>query len=161
MNQEVARLWLNSPSLTTSQGVTGIRSSNNKELTFNIDMRIVLGETLWGKYQNFKMYFTDPVPTISGLSVVTIFQRGLNLIQSSYMGKPPGFDTAISINNSLFYTQTNNFIQIPITKKSKCTLCMKSIEYSTVKCISCNSSLGHIHCFRLWYSIHNKCPNCK
>jgi hypothetical protein len=112
MNQEVARLWLNSPSLTTSQGVTGIRSSNNKELTFNIDMRIVLGETLWGKYKYFKMYFTDPVPTISGLSVVTIFQRGLNLIQSSYMGKPPGFDTAISINNSLFYTQTNNFIQI-------------------------------------------------
>lgn len=112
MNQEVARLWLNSPSLTTSQGVTGIRSSNNKELTFNIDMRIVLGETLWEKYKYFKMYFTDPVPTISGLSVVTIFQRGLNLIQSSYMGKPPGFDTAISINNSLFYTQTNNFIQI-------------------------------------------------
>jgi hypothetical protein len=108
MDQEVARLWLNSQSLSTTLGQTGIRSANNKELTFNIDMRIVLGETLWSKYEYFKMYFTDPTPNTSGLNVVTIFQNGLNLIQSSYMGKPPGFDTAISINNTSVYS-TNTY----------------------------------------------------
>jgi hypothetical protein len=110
MDKEVARLWLNSQSLTTTLGQTGIRSANNKELTFNIDMRIVLGETLWSKYEYFKMYFTDPTPNTSGLNVVTIFQNGLNLIQSSYMGKPAGFDTAISINNTSVYS-TNTYQQ--------------------------------------------------
>jgi hypothetical protein len=110
MDKEVARLWLNSQSLGTTLGQTGIRSANNKELTFNIDMRIVLGETLWTKYEYFKMYFTDPTPNTSGVNVVTIFQNGLNLIQSSYMGKPPGFDTAISINNTSVYS-TNTYQQ--------------------------------------------------
>lgn len=111
MDKEVARLWLNSPSLGTTLGVTGIRTANNKELTFKIDMRIVLGETLWSKYQYFKMYFTDPTPNTSGLNVATIFQNGLNLIQSSYMGKTSGGDTALSINNTSLYTTGSSPIQ--------------------------------------------------
>lgn len=105
MDKEVARLWLNSASLGTTLGATGIRTANNKELTFKIDMRIVLGEALWSKYQYFKMYFTDPTPGSSGLNVVTVFQNGLNLIQSSYMGNTPGFNTPLSINNTAIYTQ--------------------------------------------------------
>jgi len=111
MDQEVARLWLNSSSLGTTLGATGIRTANNKELTFKIDMRIVLGETLWSKYQYFKMYFTDPTPSTSGLNVVTIFQNGLNLIQSSYMGNTPGFNTPLSINNTGIYSTGSSAIQ--------------------------------------------------
>ena len=54
----------------------------------------------------------------------------------------------------------NNFIQIPINKNSKCTLCMKPLRYSTVQCINCKRNLGHIHCFRLWHSINHNCPVC-
>jgi hypothetical protein len=111
MDKEVARLWLNSPLLGTTLGATGIRTANNKELTFKIDMRIVLGEALWSKYQYFKMYFTDPTPSTSGLNVVTIFQNGLNLIQSSYMGNTPGFNTPLSINNTGIYTTGASTIQ--------------------------------------------------
>lgn len=125
MDIEIARLWLNSPSLGTTLGVTGIRAANNKELTFKIDMRIVLGETLWSKYQYFKMYFTDPLPSTpstSGLNVVTIFQNGLNLIQSSYMGNTPGFNTPLSINNTTLYTTGSSGIQ-PNFYERKNNLC--------------------------------------
>lgn len=122
MDKEVARLWLNSPSLGTTLGVTGIRTANNKELTFKIDMRIVLGETLWSKYQYFKMYFTDPTPATSGLNVVTIFQNGLNLIQSSYMGKTSGGDTALSINNTSLYIIGSSGLQLNFYEK-KNNLC--------------------------------------
>jgi hypothetical protein len=117
MDKEVSRLWLNSQSLGTTLGATGIRTANNKELTFKIDMRIVLGETLWSKYEYFKMYFTDPTPSSSGLNVVTIFQNGLNLIQSSYMGKPAGFDTALSINNTSIYATNTNVSQLNFYEK--------------------------------------------
>ncbi len=64
----------------------------------------------------------------------------------------------ISYHNQ--FNLPDNFIQIPITKHSKCTFCMKPLRYSTVQCINCKCNLGHIHCFKLWYSIQNKCPNC-
>ena len=59
MDQEIAKLWLNSGSLTTTQTQTGIRSANYMTTTFNFDLRIVLGETLWSKYKYFKMYIND------------------------------------------------------------------------------------------------------
>jgi hypothetical protein len=117
MDKEVARLWLNSTSLGTTLGATGIRTANNKELTFKIDMRIVLGEALWSKYEYFKMYFTDPTPSTGGLNVVTIFQNGLNLIQSSYMGNTPGFNTPLSINNTTIYSTTSIVNQINFYEK--------------------------------------------
>jgi hypothetical protein len=101
MDQEIAKLWLNTGSLTTSQSQTGVRSANFMSVTFNFDLRLVLGETLWSKYKYFKMYFTDThinTPSV-GLGMTTLFQNGLNLIQASYQGKPPGFQTAIDETN--------------------------------------------------------------
>jgi hypothetical protein len=95
MDQEIAKLWLNSGSLTTSQTQTGIRTTNYMTTTFNFDLRIVLGETLWSKYKYFKMYINDTAQGTSGLTMATLFQNGLNLIQASYQGKTPGFQTAI------------------------------------------------------------------
>lgn len=98
MNQEIAKLWLNSGSLTTTFSQTGVRSADYMTVTFNFDMRIVLGETLWTKYKYFKMYINDTFPaTVAGMA--TLYQDGLNLIQASYQGKPPGFQTAIDEQN--------------------------------------------------------------
>lgn len=95
MDQEIAKLWLNSGSLTTTQTQTGIRSADYMTTTFNFDLRIVLGETLWSKYKYFKMYINDTAQGTAGLGMATLFQNGLNLIQASYQGKTPGFQTAI------------------------------------------------------------------
>lgn len=99
MDQEIAKLWLNTGSLTTSQSQTGIRSANFMSATFIFDLRIVLGETLWSKYKYFKVYYSDSVINTTGLGITTLYQNGLNLIQASYQGKPPGFQTAIDESN--------------------------------------------------------------
>lgn len=128
MDKEVSRLWLNSASLTTTLGATGIKTADNKSLTFNLDMRLVLGETLWNKYEYFKMYFTDPTPSTSGLNFVTIFQNGLNLIQSSYMGTTPGFNTALTTNIVAAYNVSSNIVQTFFYEKQN-NLC----EYIMIK----------------------------
>jgi hypothetical protein len=94
MEQEIAKLWLNSGSLTTTPSQTGVASADNMTMTFNFDLRIVLGETLWSKYKFFKMYINDTFPT-NALGMATLYQNGLNLIQASYQGKKEGFQTAI------------------------------------------------------------------
>jgi hypothetical protein len=122
MDQEVAKLWLNTGSLTTSQSQTGIRSANYMSATFNFDLRIVLGETLWSKYKYFKVYYYDSVINTSAFGMATLYQNGLNLIQASYQGKPPGFQTAIDEMNLAATLQlpnqlnrsanTNSFVMI-------------------------------------------------
>lgn len=100
MQQEVAKLWLNTGSLTTTQQVTGITTANFMSATFNFDLRIVLGEAMFQKYTAFKMYFSDTYIQVgSTLSMGTLFQTGLNLINASYQGKPAGFQTAITEQN--------------------------------------------------------------
>ena len=94
MDIEIAKLWLNTGSLTTTPSQTGVISADNMTVTFNFDLRIVLGETLWSKYKYFKMYINDTYPA-NTLGMATLYQNGLNLIQASYQGKPPGFQTAI------------------------------------------------------------------
>lgn len=99
MDQEIAKLWLNTGSLTTSQSQTGIKSANNMTMTFNFDLRIVLGETLWSKYKYFKMFLNDSGGGTSTFGIGTLFQNGLNLIQASYQGRQAGFQTAIDETN--------------------------------------------------------------
>jgi hypothetical protein len=95
MDVEIAKLWLNTGSLTTTPSQTGVRSADNMTVTFNFDLRVVLGETLWSKYKYFKMYINDTYGATGLLGMATLFQNGLNLIQASYQGKPSGFQTAI------------------------------------------------------------------
>ena len=98
MDQEIAKLWLNSGSLTTTPSQTGVISADNMTVTFNFDLRIVLGETLWSKYKYFKMFINDTFPN-NALGMTTLYQNGLNLIQASYQGKQAGFQTAIDETN--------------------------------------------------------------
>ena len=100
MDNEVAKLWLNTGSLTTTQQVTGITTANFMSAKFNFDLRIVLGEAMFQKYTAFKMYFSDTYILVNAtLTMGTLYQTGLNLINASYQGKPAGFQTAISEQN--------------------------------------------------------------
>lgn len=100
MDIEVAKLWLNGSVLSTTQTQAGFRSANLREYTFFINMRVVLGETLFSKYDAFKC-FINPYNFGSSLSQsnTTLYQNGLNLVNASYQGNTPGYNTAINIFN--------------------------------------------------------------
>lgn len=101
MDIEVAKLWLNGSALSTTQTQAGVRSANSREYTFFINMRVVLGETLFSKYDAFKCFINPYNYATSGLSQsnTTMYQNGLNLVNASYQGKTPGYNTAINIYN--------------------------------------------------------------
>jgi hypothetical protein len=102
MNQEVAKLWLYGANLSTTQSKIGIRNTTNTEYTFIVDLRLVLGESMFQKYEAFKVYFGFIIPgTGSSATISTVSVNGLNLIPASYQGKPAGFNTAVDI-----YSQT-------------------------------------------------------
>ena len=65
------------------------------------------------------------------------------------------------MGSCLSYELPNDFIKKKLEHKIRCTMCMKPLKHSTIKCKNCNNSIGHLRCFRLWYSIENKCPICK
>ena len=97
MNQEVAKLWLYGANVETTISQIGIRNSTNTEYTFFVDLRLVLGETMFQKYEAFKVYFGFVNLSTGSLGIDTLFVNGLNLIPASYQGKQAGFNTAIDI----------------------------------------------------------------
>ena len=102
MQTEVAKLWLNTANLGTTISQIGIRNSTNTEYTFFVDLRLVLGETMFQKYEAFKVYFGFVNPgTGATANINTMFVNGLNLIPASYQGKKAGFNTAVD-----FFSQT-------------------------------------------------------
>jgi len=102
MQTEVAKLHLNTANLGTTISQIGIRNTTNTEYTFFVDLRLVLGETMFQKYEAFKVYFGFVNPSSgSTANIDTIFVNGINLIQASYQGKEAGFNTAVDI-----YSQT-------------------------------------------------------
>ena len=98
MNQEVAKLWLYGASVGTTISQIGIRNTTNTEYTFFVDLRLVLGESMFQKYEAFKVYFgfVNPGPGATA-NINTMFVNGINLIQASYQGKQAGFNTAVDI----------------------------------------------------------------
>ena len=97
MDQEVAKLWLNGGNLSTTQSKIGIRNSTNTEYRFFVDLRLVLGETMFQKYEAFKVYFGFLNLSSGTVNIDTMFVNGLNLIPASYQGNPAAFNTAINI----------------------------------------------------------------
>jgi hypothetical protein len=97
MDQEVAKLWLYGGNLSTTQSKIGIRNSTNTEYRFFVDLRLVLGETMFQKYEAFKVYFGFLNLSSGTTNIDTMFVNGLNLIPASYQGNPAAFNTAINI----------------------------------------------------------------
>jgi hypothetical protein len=97
MDQEVAKLWLYGGNLSTTQSKIGIRNTTNTEYRFFVDLRLVLGETMFQKYEAFKVYFGFLNLSSGTVNIDTMFVNGLNLIPASYQGNPAAFNTAINI----------------------------------------------------------------
>lgn len=87
MEREVAKLFLSSGFLTTTQTSIGIRNSANTEFTWNVDMRNVLGETLWTKYDNYKVYIQIQQNPSAVNELQTAFIQGLNFRMTSNQGQ--------------------------------------------------------------------------
>jgi hypothetical protein len=108
MDKEVAKLWLYGANLTTTQSQIGIRSADLRSYTFIFDLRLVLGETMFQKYDEFKVYISYQNAVSSTFGLATLYQNGLNIVQSSYQGNPAGFNTAISVFNQFQYVNDGN-----------------------------------------------------
>jgi hypothetical protein len=120
MDVEVAKLWLNPSALSTTQNNLGVRDATFRNCTYFVDLRETLGETLYTKYDTFKVLITYPLAG-TGAELNTIFVSGLNLINASYQGKTASTNIAISnqgsqapaINANIGrQTQTREFIMI-------------------------------------------------
>ncbi len=105
MNAEVAKLFLNGSSLGTTPNALGVRTADFRSFTFNVDLRQVLGETLFAKYDKFKVFIWEQSNAIN-TNLCTAFVGGLNIIQNSYNGRQTGalnaFSTQIAGSNPLF-----------------------------------------------------------
>jgi hypothetical protein len=120
MDTEVAKLWLNPSVLTTTTTNVGVRDATFRNCTYFVDLRETLGETLYTKYDTFKVLITYPLAGI-GSELNTIFVEGLNLVNASYQGKTASTNIAISNQSSVSaatpanigkQTQTREFIMI-------------------------------------------------
>lgn len=119
MDTEVAKLWLNPSILTTTTTNVGVRDATFRNCTYFVDLRECLGETLYTKYDTFKVLITYPL-LITGAELNTFFFEGLNLINASYQGKTAstniavaaGGGTAVTPANIGKQTQTREFIMI-------------------------------------------------
>ena len=120
MDVELAKLWLNPSALSTTQNNLGVRDSTYRNCTYFVDLRECLGETLYTKYDTFKVLITY-AGTISATEMNTIFVSGLNLINASYQGKTAstniavaaqGSSAAATLGNIGKQTQTREFIMI-------------------------------------------------
>ncbi len=130
MDVEVAKLWLTPSILTTTQTNVGVRDATFRNCTYFVDLRECLGETLYTKYDTFKVLITYPLLN-TGSELNTIFVSGLNLIDTSYQGKTASTNIAVAAGGGTAaatpanigkQTQTREFIMIkPDTNKISLT----------------------------------------
>jgi hypothetical protein len=99
MDTEVAKLWLNPSALSTTQNNLGVRDSSFRNCTYFVDLRETLGETLYTKYDTFKVLITYSA-SYSATEMNTTFVSGLNLINASYQGKTASTNTAVITTGS-------------------------------------------------------------
>jgi hypothetical protein len=104
MNKEVAKLFLNGSSLTTTQTALGIRTADFRSFTFYVDLRQVLGETLFTKYDKFKVFIWEQ-SNAAATNLCTAYVGGLNIVNNAYNGIQTGslnaFSSQIAGSNSL------------------------------------------------------------
>jgi hypothetical protein len=99
MDIEVAKLWLNPSVLSTTTTNVGVRDTSFRNCTYFVDLRETLGETLYTKYDTFKVLITYSA-SYSATEMNTTFVSGLNLINASYQGKTASTNTAVAAQGS-------------------------------------------------------------
>jgi hypothetical protein len=104
MDKEVAKLFLNGSSLSTTPTSLGVRTSDFRSFTFYVDLRQVLGETLFAKYDKFKVFIWEQSNSIT-TNLCTAYVGGLNIVNNAYNGRQTGalnaFSSQIAGSNSL------------------------------------------------------------
>jgi hypothetical protein len=144
MDVEVAKLWLNPSILTTTTTNVGVRDATFRNCTYFVDLRECLGETLYTKYDTFKVLITYPLLN-TGAEMNTIFVEGLNLIDTSYQGKTTSTNIAVAAGGGTSaatpanigkQTQTREFIMIkPDTNKISLTFSIVADNGSTTNIV--------------------------
>jgi len=76
-----------------------VRDSTFRNCTYFVDLRETLGETLYTKYDTFKVLIAY-AGTLSATEMNTIFVSGLNLINASYQGKTASTNIAVAAQGS-------------------------------------------------------------
>lgn len=93
MDKEVAKLWLYENTLTTTVTSIGYKDAAQTRYTWFVDMRQVLGETLWSKYDAFLVQLTAQARINA---VPYVYVDGLNLTQTSKNGAQQGGSALIA-----------------------------------------------------------------
>jgi hypothetical protein len=106
MDKEVAKLWLYENTLTTTPTQIGVRNAAQTSYTWFVEMRQVLGETLWTKYDAYQVQICA-MARINAEPLV--YCDGLNLIQTSRNGQPQGGSALIYGAIRQYGTQTPYF----------------------------------------------------
>lgn len=93
MDREVAKLWLYQNTITTTVTPIGYKNADGSSVTWFVNMRDVLGETLWTKYEAYQVLISsnDRVNIAA-----RIYCNGLNLIQTSSNGDMEGYSALIN-----------------------------------------------------------------
>lgn len=87
MDKEVAKLWLYENTITTTTTAIGVKNAAQTSYTWFVDMKQVLGETLWTKYD---AYVVQICAMARINAEANVFCDGLNLIQTSRNGAQQG-----------------------------------------------------------------------
>jgi len=107
MNKEVAKLWLYENTITTTTTSIGVKNAAQTSYTWFVNMRDVLGETLWSKYEYFQMQLTF----FARINAVTYnYIDGLNIIQTSKAGAMQGNSALVSTITVPYATEAANRI---------------------------------------------------
>jgi len=112
MDKEVAKLFLNGSSLTTTSTSLGVRTADYRSMTFYVDLRQVLGETLFAKYDKFKVFIWEQSNSTT-TNLCTAFVGGLNIVNNAYNGRQTGALNAFSSQISGINPVINEVIEKP------------------------------------------------
>jgi hypothetical protein len=104
MDKEVAKLWLYENTITTTTTAIGVRNAALTSYTWFVNMRQVLGETLWTKYDAYQVLICSAARINAE---ATVFCDGLNLIQTSKNGQQQGGSSIIYGAVKQYGTQAN------------------------------------------------------
>lgn len=101
MDREVAKLWLYENTITTTTTQIGVKNTAQTSYTWFVNMRDVLGETLWTKYEAYQVQICC-IARINATEPV-VYCDGLNLIQTSKNGEQQGGPAIIYSGNARQY----------------------------------------------------------
>jgi hypothetical protein len=107
MDKEVAKLWLYENTITTSTTAIGVKNAAQTSYTWFVNMREVLGETLFKKYDAFQVL----ICSLARINAeARVYCDGLNLIQTSKDGQMQGGAALIQGPVKPYGTQDSYFL---------------------------------------------------